>query len=46
MDDNKLAGKKQNINPMWKVLNREVDWENQHLSLMMYTWDALKDNVT
>ena len=20
-------------------------WENQHLSLIMYTWDALKDNV-
>ena len=41
----KLAGKKQNINPMWKVLNKEVDWENQHHSLIMYTWDALKDNV-
>ena len=25
VDDIKLAGKKQNINPMWKVLNREVD---------------------
>ena len=25
MDDIKLLGKKQNINPMWKVLNREVD---------------------
>ena len=25
MDDIKLAGKKQNINPMWKVLNKEVD---------------------
>ena len=24
-DDIKLAGKKQNIDPMWKVLNREVD---------------------
>ena len=24
-DDIKLAGKKQNINPMWKVLNKEVD---------------------
>ena len=20
-------------------------WENQHLSLIMYTWAALKDNV-
>ena len=25
MDDIKLAGKKQNIDPMWKVLNTEVD---------------------
>ena len=25
MDDIKLAGRKQNINPMWKVLNKEVD---------------------
>ena len=25
MDDIKLDGKKQNINPMWKVLNKEVD---------------------
>ena len=26
VDDIKLAGKKQNIDPMWKVLNKEVDW--------------------
>ena len=25
MDDIKLTGKKQKINPMWKVLNKEVD---------------------
>ena len=25
VDDIKLAGKKQNIDPMWKVLNIEVD---------------------
>ena len=25
VDDIKLAGKKQNVNPMWKVLNKEVD---------------------
>ena len=25
MDDIKLAGKKQNLDPMWKVLNKEVD---------------------
>ena len=45
VDDMKLAGKKQYINPMWKVLNKEVDLENQHHSLIMYIWDALKDNV-
>ena len=27
VDDIKLAGKKQNIDPMWKVLNKEVGWE-------------------
>ena len=26
VNDIKLAGKKQNINPMWKVLNKEVDF--------------------
>ena len=26
VDDIKLAGKKENINPMWKVLNKEVGW--------------------
>ena len=25
LDGRKLAGKKQNIDPMWKVLNKEVD---------------------
>ena len=25
VDDIQLAGKKQNIDPMWKVLNKEVD---------------------
>ena len=42
----KLAGKKQNIDPMWKGLKiKKSIWENQHLSLIMYTWAALKDNV-
>ena len=27
VDDMKLAGKKQNIDPMWKLLNKEVDLE-------------------
>ena len=25
VDDMKLAGKKQNLDPMWKLLNKEVD---------------------
>ena len=25
VDDIKLAGKKQNLDPMWKVLNQEVE---------------------
>ena len=27
VDDIKLAGKKQNLDPMWRVLNKEVDLE-------------------
>ena len=45
VDDIKLAGKKQNNDPMWKLLNKEVDLENQHLSWIMKTWAALKENV-
>ena len=45
VDDNKLAGKKQNIDPMWKVLNKEVDLGEPTSSLIMYAWDVLKDNV-
>ena len=26
VDDIQLAGKKQNLDPMWKLLNKEVDW--------------------
>ena len=28
-----------------KYSTKKSIWENQHLSLIMYTWDALKDNV-
>ena len=42
VDDIKLAGKKQNIDPMWNVLNKE---ENQHHFLTMFIWVALKENV-
>ena len=44
-DDTKLAGKKQSIDPMWTVLDKEVDLEEPNHSLIMYTWDVLKDNV-
>ena len=45
VDDIKLARKKQNLDPMWKVLKKEVDLENQHLSWIMHTWAAFKDNA-
>ena len=44
VNDFKLAGKKQNIDPMWKVHNKEVDL-GEPASLIMYTWDVLKDTV-
>ena len=45
LDDIKLAGKKQNIDPMWKALYKEVDLGEPTSFLDHYTWDALKDNV-
>ena len=45
VDDIKLAGKKQNIKSMWKVLNKKLTWENQHHPLIMYIWDVLKNKV-
>ena len=44
VDDIKLAGETKYSDPMWKALNKEVDL-GEHLSLIMYSWDALKDNV-
>ena len=43
--DIKLAVKKQNIDPMWKVLNKEVDLGEPTSFLIMCTWDVRKDNV-
>ena len=44
VDDIKLAGKK-----IWircgNYSTKKSMWENQHLSLIMYTWSALNDNV-
>ena len=36
---------RKNIDPMWKVLNKEVDLGEPTSVLDMYTWDALEDNV-
>ena len=36
VDDIKLAGKKQNLDPMWKLLFKKVDLVNEHLSWIMY----------
>ena len=33
VDDIKLAGKKHNINPMWTVLNKEVDFGRTNIFL-------------
>ena len=44
VDDIKLAGKKQIIDPMWKLLNKEVDL-GEPTFFIMNTWAALKDNV-
>ena len=41
----KLAGKKQNINPMWPVLNKEVDLGEPTSFLDHVYWDVLRDNV-
>ena len=46
VDDTKLAGKKQNINPRWKVLNKEVDLGEPTSFLdHVYLGHVLKDNV-
>ena len=46
VDDNKLAGKKQNLDPMWKVPNEEVDLGEPTSFLdHVYLGTVLKDNV-
>ena len=46
MNDIKLAGKKQNLDPMWKLLNKEVHLGEPTSFLdHVYTWDALNDNA-
>ena len=52
VDDIKLAGKKQNINPMWKVLNKEVDLgeptsflDHVYLGCTQRQWEISKNTV-
>ena len=45
VDDIKVAGKKQNIDPMLKVLNKEVDLGGPTSFLDHEYLGALKDNV-
>ena len=45
VDDIKLAGKKQNLDPMWKVLNKEVDLGEPTSFLDHVYWAALNDNA-
>ena len=45
VDDIKLAGKKQNLDPDVQNTTKKSIWENQHLSWITYTWAALKGNV-
>ena len=45
VDDIKLAGKNRTLIRCGKYSIKKSIWENQHLSLIMYTWAALKDNV-
>ena len=45
VDNIKLAGRNKILIRCGKYSTKKSIWENQHLSLIMYTWDALKDNV-
>ena len=46
VDDIKLAGKKnKTLIRCGEYSIKKLIWENQHLSLIMYIWDVLKDNV-
>ena len=41
----KVAGKKQNIDPMWKILMKDVDLGEPISSLTTLLWVAFKENV-
>ena len=40
VDDIKLAGKKQNLDPMWKLLNKEVDLGEPTSFLVCFQWQC------
>ena len=44
-DDVKLAGKKQKTIRRGKYQGKTLIWENQHHSLTMLKWVALRENV-
>ena len=44
VDEIKLAGKKQNIEPMWKILMKDVDLGDPTFSTM-FIWVALRESV-
>ena len=45
VDDIKVAGKKQNIDPLWKVLVKDFDLREFKSSSTVYICVALKENV-
>ena len=45
LDDIKMAGKKQNVAPLWKSMMKNVTLTNRHHFLTMYTWDVLSVNA-
>ena len=45
VDDSKLAGKNTTLIRCGNYSTKKSSWENQHLSLIMYSWAALKDNA-
>ena len=45
VDGSKVAGKKQNVDPMWKVLMKQVDLGEPTSSLTTSIWFALNENV-
>ena len=45
VDDIKLAGKKKILIRCGKYSIKKLTWENEHLSWIMYTWDALNVNA-